>query len=554
MAITKRSDTGTLIADAVSGVQSIAFVTTQPVAGDAVISGGAMSTAGGGAFTPTLADNQGNGNYTLDQNVATSTGVQDRVVIASKFNVASSGTFNCTFDTGAAGSFYGVGGIAFVGVLSAAAQDVGTSNPGTGSITSLATGTTGATAQADEVAVIALCVTNSVDITPIAASGFTLTANSPNGAAHAVGALGFQILTSAGTQSGTFTFAATGGGSSVAAIQTYKGLASAAGSSTPILPPRIGMRGGRGLIPRLFAQPFKAPADASPPPAETKAPILASLARDPIGMTTGTRGLIPRLFAPARPSLPGASSPPSAIDVPAASQITRPIGARTRNAGLIPRLLVPQQTTAVAATVASLNVAVNESIAFADAQTAQVDFSVSLAESVAFTDSQTGSAIFATDRAESIAFTDAQTGTATFAVTEAESVAFTDSQTGQVDFSVARAESIAFTDAQTVTAIFVTDRAESVAFTDTQTASAVFTSQRDESIAFTDAQTGDSSSLTAESIAFTDAQTAQSDFSVALAESVAFTDGQTGNLPPDATKTPPPVIAIISLGTFMNRS
>ena len=204
---------------------------------------------------------------------------------------------------------------------------------------------------------------------------------------------------------------------------------------------------------------------------------------------------------------------------------------------------------------------VAESVAFADAQTAQVDFSVTRAESVAFTDAQTGQVDFSVMRAESVAFTDAQTaGTSLATVQRDESIAFADSQTGvfaisgQVDESVAftdsqssnatfssqRDESISFTDAQTASAQFSVTEAESIAFTDSQTGAALFSVQRDESVAFTDSQdatiTAGGSNQVDEAVAFADAQSAQTDFAASIAESISFTDSQTGT---KAGDTPP---------------
>lgn len=234
-------------------------------------------------------------------------------------------------------------------------------------------------------------------------------------------------------------------------------------------------------------------------------------------------------------------------------------------------LLRPAFQLPVSASGATFSDTVAESVAFADAQTAQADFSVARAESIAFTDAQTGQVDFSVTRAESIAFTDSQTGAADFSVQRDESVAFTDAQTagtsfgnvqrdesisftdsqtgetvglvndsiaftdaqsGIVTFSTQRDESITFADAQTAQVDFSVTRAESIAFTDSQTGAALFAVQRDEAVAFTDSQdatvTAAGTNQTDESISFTDSQSAQTDFGVVVAESISFFDAQTG--------------------------
>lgn len=185
------------------------------------------------------------------------------------------------------------------------------------------------------------------------------------------------------------------------------------------------------------------------------------------------------------------------------------------------------------------SVARAESIAFADAQTAQVDFVVAEAESIAFTDAQTGATSYApVQRDESIAFADGQTATLTVNGATAESIAFADGQTVAATFAGTTAESIAFTDSQSVQAVFAVTEAESIAFSDSQTASAVFASQRDEAIAFADSQDATlipgGSNQVSESIAFVDAQSAQAVFAATVTESIGFVDAQVAQGPPDA--------------------
>lgn len=230
MAIARRSDTGSLIADGVSGAQSIAFVTTMPSAGDLIVAGGGID-GNGTNITPVIADNQGNGNYTIDVQQSTrAADTSQEAVIGSKANVASSGTFNVTFNSGTSGFYLGgCGGIAFSGAATSSALDapaVTSARTENADQSSQSTGTTATTAQADEVAVIALSVGNSGNLNTLTATGFTVVGNSPNGTLHAVGGIAFKVLVATGTQSGTWTYGVSSGSVAddhAAAIATYKG-------------------------------------------------------------------------------------------------------------------------------------------------------------------------------------------------------------------------------------------------------------------------------------------------------------------------------------------
>jgi hypothetical protein len=192
--------------------------------------------ANGVTFTPTITDNQGNGTYANDvvrPDAAAATGTS--AVIASKANVVSSGTFTAKFDTSVSTSDFTCCAIAFSGVLAASPLDV-TASAFTENAdqSSQVTGTTGVTAQADSVAIIALAVNNGVNVTSLAATGYTITASQPDGAGALTGAFGYKILSAIGAQSATWNYGATSGAAAddhAAGIAVYKGLVAAAGGT-----------------------------------------------------------------------------------------------------------------------------------------------------------------------------------------------------------------------------------------------------------------------------------------------------------------------------------
>lgn len=236
MAITYRSDTGTLRADNATGAQTISFVTTQPSAGDLVVAGGVFYPSA--SSTLLVSDNQGN-TYNVPDVVRSVLGAtafptaDPYVALAHDENVASSGTFTLSFDTQTANSYYVCGGVAFSQAATASALDVtAAANTVNTSQNSQATGTTASTAQADAVSVIVFGYSGADDLTPIAASGFTVTASSadPSGG---IGALAYRIETTIAAKSGTWTFGGTPDASDdyAALIAVYKG---AGASPTPL--------------------------------------------------------------------------------------------------------------------------------------------------------------------------------------------------------------------------------------------------------------------------------------------------------------------------------
>jgi len=237
VAITYRSDTGTLRADNVTGAQTVSFVTTQPSAGDLVVAGGVFYPSA--SSTLVVTDNQGNGTYAndamRDHAAGTSFPTTASYVCLSSFDgVAASGTFTMSFNTQTANSYYLCGAIAFSQAETSSALDVSTGativDPGVGQ-TSISTGSTATTAQADAVAVSVYGYSGGTNLAPLAATGFTITASSTD-TAGGVGALGYKILSAIGTQSATWTFALSGSADDHATvIAVYKG-----GTAAPGLP------------------------------------------------------------------------------------------------------------------------------------------------------------------------------------------------------------------------------------------------------------------------------------------------------------------------------
>lgn len=115
-------------------------------------------------------------------------------------------------------------------------------------------------------------------------------------------------------------------------------------------------------------------------------------------------------------------------------------------------------------------------------------------DTITFADSQSAIAVFSSTRGESISFTDSQSSIAVFGSTDNESVALTDSQSAIAVFASARNESLTFTDAQTASSVFPVTVNDSIAFADSQSASiAGQTATVGETVAFSDSQ---SSTLT----------------------------------------------------------
>jgi hypothetical protein len=232
MAIAYRSDTGILAVTAVTGQQTKNFVSTNPSAGDAVFSGGAMWNAA--SWTETIDDNQWN-TYTRavgrsPQNQGTSppwTASGGPAIVAASLNVASSGTFTARWQCSAADTEYmTVGAVAFSGVRSSGALDVtATNGVSTTAQSSQTTGTTAATAQEDEVAISALMLSANNNYAPFTTTNYTQI-TSGGGSGELPGGIAYRILSATGTQSLTWTYNITSSADTdhAAVIAVYKGL------------------------------------------------------------------------------------------------------------------------------------------------------------------------------------------------------------------------------------------------------------------------------------------------------------------------------------------
>lgn len=231
MAVAYRSDTGSFTANGVTGQQSASFVTTQPSSGDFVISGGAIWN-GGASWTETITDNQANsysaairrhqGTQGTSPPWATSEAV---AMVHYAMNVTSSGTFTCRWQASASDTeYFTVAGIAFSGVATTGALDV-TASDGAASTSksSQTSGTTATTAQADEVAISALCMSADNTYGPFTTTGWTQYVN--NGIPAVPGGIIYKILAATGTQEVTWTYNTTGSASTnqAAVIATFKG-------------------------------------------------------------------------------------------------------------------------------------------------------------------------------------------------------------------------------------------------------------------------------------------------------------------------------------------
>ena len=223
MTIAYRCDTGTVITNSSAANRTISFPGTKPSAGDLVIVGGAGS--GMGTTAPGITDNNGNGSYTIDKFSAHG-GNNGDTLLASHANVATGATFTLTITVGTA-CYTALGAIAFSGAATSTPLDVLTeSTHASGSASSFSTDVSATTAQADEVAIAVFSLANTITVSTITASGYTIPIVSVNGAASAVGAMGYQILSATGTQQATFVMGVASGAGTVGyctIIAAYKG-------------------------------------------------------------------------------------------------------------------------------------------------------------------------------------------------------------------------------------------------------------------------------------------------------------------------------------------
>jgi len=225
MTVAYRADTGTLLADSVSGAQSISFPGTLPQVDDIVVAGGDLF--GSGTRTSTITDNR-NSPYVFDVRKYTVAGLNSsEATIASVKVAVSASPYTVSFDTTVTLSYYAVGAIAFSGVNTTTPLDVvASASEENINKSSQVTGTTGAIALTDSVAVIALAVDCSGSVLTLTDSGFTIPIKEVDGTVHAVGGLGYKVGLSAGAQAETWTYGQAGGASTddhAAGIAVYKG-------------------------------------------------------------------------------------------------------------------------------------------------------------------------------------------------------------------------------------------------------------------------------------------------------------------------------------------
>lgn len=225
MTVAYRADTGTLLADGVSGAQSISFPGTLPQVDDIVVAGGTMFA--NSTRTSTITDNR-NSPYVFDVRKYTVAGANSsEATIASVKVAVSASPYTVSFNTTIGTSFYAVGAIAFSGVDTTTRLDVvASANTENANQSSQVTGTTAAIANTDSVAVIVLAVDCSASVLTLTVSGYTIPVKEVDGSAHAVGGLGYKVGLSAGIQAETWTYGAASGGATddhAAGIAVYKG-------------------------------------------------------------------------------------------------------------------------------------------------------------------------------------------------------------------------------------------------------------------------------------------------------------------------------------------
>lgn len=218
MPVQYRSDIGTVVASAVStNVLADFIAAAQPQPGDLIVAGGSFFEPTSN-YSVTVTDNRSNTYNTalvLARDGDTTFPVTNNVGSAAMFyaeNIAAPGRIVLTFDvTAGTGNYFVCGAVAFSGVVSSGALDVTSSLRTSGAVNSAGSGTTGAVALADCVAVsfwsYGLGSTNLLSVT---ASDYTVPCNQPSSILGSrQGGMGYKIITSLGTQSVTWNFGAT---------------------------------------------------------------------------------------------------------------------------------------------------------------------------------------------------------------------------------------------------------------------------------------------------------------------------------------------------------
>jgi hypothetical protein len=210
-----------------AGVSSLAVsFGSLPTAGDSIIvCAGSEDDITLGLSSGKITDNQ-SGSYTLDRS---DEGFYypryDAAGVWSDLNIAApSGTFTITYTVSNGGDNQAdclIGAIAVQSLATSGALDQVQSANGTGQ--TAATGSTGATAQNDEIAVACCTIRNTVTNTLTPPSGFTEIYNEGD-AGYTDGGAAYKILTATGAQSASWTMAGAGVTGWAAVIGTYKGL------------------------------------------------------------------------------------------------------------------------------------------------------------------------------------------------------------------------------------------------------------------------------------------------------------------------------------------
>lgn len=227
MTITAIRSTGATAAFSASNSVNVSFGTL-PVAGHGI----AVFAWGSGATNTTgnsCTDNQGVGNvYTLIASAANTLAGLDEVAIwVCPAIGATSGTFTLTVKVATAFGATLAGAEEFSALV--LPVDVTASSGSQATTTTPVSGTTAATAQADEVALIVLRTdTGQVAETISTPTNYTEVCHDLNDSGHDAGAADFRILSATGTQSASWTVGHTG--SAGACIAVVKG---AAGSTDP---------------------------------------------------------------------------------------------------------------------------------------------------------------------------------------------------------------------------------------------------------------------------------------------------------------------------------
>jgi len=183
-----------------------------------------------GTGTLSVTDNQSNSYTNAIQNGNAST----NETIAYAKVTTSSGTFTITLSMvgSASGNYYCSDAIEWNNISAATPFDVSTSNSGSGM--SQNTGTTGATAQANELVLVCLSGDggNPMNISTPAATGYTSLAVQQNASAHMGFEASYKTVAATGTQTGTWTTTVTS--TWAAGIATFK-IDVVAGGVTPRL-------------------------------------------------------------------------------------------------------------------------------------------------------------------------------------------------------------------------------------------------------------------------------------------------------------------------------